>query len=84
MALFNFNIKHHLTHFTFNSLFTAITFAIILVFNDIIDYHLRKTDYFHKDRHPYIKGCIHAVNIFAIYMIVSYLFYYIFGWGHSV
>ena len=83
MPLFNFNIKHHRTHFIFNSLFTAITFAIILVFDDIIDQHLENLPYFHKDKHPYIKGWVHAINIFAIYMIISYIFYYIFGWGNG-
>ena len=57
--------------------------AIILVFNDVIDAYLEQMPFFHKDKHPYIKGCVHAVNIFTIYMIVSYVFYYTFGWGRG-
>ena len=42
MALFKFNQKHHGTAFFFNALFTAVTFAIILVFNDQLDKYLEK------------------------------------------
>ena len=80
MPLFKFS-KHHRTHFVLNSLFAGLTFAIILVFNDIIDEHLEQLPFFHKDKHHYIKGCVHAVNIFTIYMVVSYIFYFAFGWG---
>lgn len=83
MPLFKFS-KHHRTHFVLNSLFAGLTFAIILVFNDIIDDHLEQMPFFHKDKHPYIKGCVHAVNIFTIYMVVSYIFYFAFGWGDVI
>ena len=60
MALFNFNIKHHRTRFVLNSLFNSLTFAIILVFNDVIDDYLEQIPFFHKEKHPYfynLYGC---------------------------
>ena len=49
MALFKFNYKHRGTAFFFNALFTAVTFAIILVFNDQLDKYLANQHYFHDD-----------------------------------
>ena len=66
MSLFKFNYKHHGTAFFFNALFTAVTFAIILVFNDQLDKYLEKQDYFHDDTHPYIKGGVHAISILIV------------------
>ena len=56
MAIFKFNYKQHSTAFFFNALFTAVTFATILVFNDKVDDYLEKQHYFNKDTHPYVKG----------------------------
>ena len=83
MAIFKFNYKEHTTAFFFNALFTAVTFAAILVFNDQVDTYLEKQHYFTKDTHPYVKGAIHTITILIWTFIVTYLFKFIFGWGDT-
>ena len=83
MALFKFNYKDHKTAFFFNALFTAVSFAAILVFNDQVDTYLEKQHYFTKDTHPYVKGAIHTLTILIWTFIVTYLFKFIFGWGDT-
>jgi len=83
MALFKFNYKDHKTAFFFNALFTAVSFAAILVFNDQVDTYLEKQHYFTKDTHPYVKGAIHTITILIWTFIVTYLFKFIFGWGDT-
>ena len=46
MAIFKFNYEHRGTSFFFNALFTSVTFAIILVFNDQLDKYLEQQKYF--------------------------------------
>ena len=41
MAIFKVNNKHQGTSFFLNALFTAITFAVVLVFNDLIEDYYR-------------------------------------------
>ena len=84
MALFKFNHKHRGTAFFFNALFTAVTFAIILVFNDQLDKYLEKQDYFHDDTHPYIKGGVHAISILIVTFVLTYIFRFVFGWGNTL
>ena len=83
MALLKFNYKDHKTAFFFNALFTAVSFAAILVFNDQVDTYLEKQHYFTKDTHPYVKGAIHTITILIWTFIVTYLFKFIFGWGDT-
>ena len=83
MALVKFNYKDHKTAFFFNALFTAVSFAAILVFNDQVDTYLEKQHYFTKDTHPYVKGAIHTITILIWTFIVTYLFKFIFGWGDT-
>ena len=84
MTLFKFNYKHRPTSFFFNALFTAVTFAIILVFNDQPDKYLANQHYFHDDTHPYIKGGVHTVIILIVTFVITYLFRYLFGWGNTL
>jgi hypothetical protein len=84
MALFKFNYKHHGTAFFFNALFTAVTFAIILVFNDQLDKYLAKQHYFHADTHPYVKGIVHAMIILIVTFTLTYVFRFVFGWGGAL
>ena len=42
MAVFYFNHKKPSVAFFFNAFFTAVTFAVILVFNDNIDDYLKQ------------------------------------------
>jgi len=83
MALFKFNYKEHTTAFFFNALFTAVTFATILVFNDKVDDYLEKQHYFSDDTHPYVKGGVHTITILVWTFIITYLFKFIFGWGDT-
>ena len=57
MAIFKFNYEHRGTSFSL-MLFTSVTFAIILVFNDQLDKYLEQQKYFREDTHPYIKDVI--------------------------
>ena len=84
MALFKFNQKHHGTAFFFNALFTAVTFAIILVFNDQLDKYLENQHYFLDDTHPYVKDGVHAVSILIVTFTLTYVFRYTFGWGNTL
>ncbi len=81
MGLIKINHKNPNTAFFFNSIHTAIIFASVLVFNDYIDkkYNLVNTTQDHL-----IKKTIHIVSIFIFYLIMTYLFRYIFGWGDSL
>ena len=83
MAIFKFNYREHSTAFFFNALFTAVTFATILVFNDKVDDYLEKQHYFNKDIHPYVKGGVHTITILVWTFIITYLFKFIFGWGDT-
>ena len=71
MAIFKFNYEHRGTSFFFNALFTSVTFAIILVFNDQLDKYLEQQKYFREDTHPYIKG----VQIRRRYFTCNLCFY---------
>ena len=84
MAIFKFNYREHTTAFFFNALFTAVTFATILVFNDYVDKYLEEQHYFTPDTHPYVKGGIHTMTILVWTFIVTYLFKFIFGWGDTM
>lgn len=84
MALFKFNYENRKTAFFFNALFTAVTFTIILIFNDQVDKYLEKQKYFHEYTHPYLKGLVHGICILFITLIITYLFYYVFGWGNTL
>ena len=83
MAIFKFNYREHSTAFFFNALFTAVTFATILVFNDKVDDYLEKQHYFNEDTHPYVKGGVHTITILVWTFIITYLFKFIFGWGDT-
>ena len=84
MAIFKFNYAHRGTSFFFNALFTSVTFAIILVFNDQLDKYLEQQKYFREDTHPYIKGAVHAVGILLVTFVFTYVFRFVFGWGNTL
>ena len=44
MALYKVNHNNPSIAFFFNALFTAVTFSVILVFNDYVDDYLHKLD----------------------------------------
>ena len=79
--VFKFNQRDMNTAFFFNALFTAITFAIVLVFNDIIEVEYPAL----KNNMTSIqKGIIHTVIIFLFTFILTYVFRFLFGWGDTL
>jgi len=79
--VFKFNQKDMNTAFFFNALFTAVTFAIVLVFNDFIEDEYTE---FKNKMTPIQKGAIHTVVIFLFTFILTYVFRFLFGWGDTL
>ena len=81
MVLIKINNKNATTAFFFNALFTAVTFAVILVFNDYVDdefKHLKE-----KLSVP-VKVMLHTLIILIFTFGLTYLFKYVFGWGNAL
>ena len=83
MSIFKVNNKHQGTSFFLNALFTAITFAVVLVFNDLIDDYY-KHYYDQKKMNPFLKGFLHILLILLFTFILTYAFKILFGWGDSL
>ena len=81
MGLIKINHKNPDIAFLFNSMHTAIIFAAVLVFNDYID---KKYDLVNTTKDHIIKKGIHIISIFIFYLILTYLFKFLFGWGNSL
>tara|TARA_Y100000310_G_C20066897_1_gene527554 strand:+ start:281 stop:538 length:258 start_codon:yes stop_codon:yes gene_type:complete len=83
MAIFYFNHNKPAVAFFFNAFFTAVTFAVILVFNDRVDEYL-KNMVIKENIKPFVKGSIHTILILVFTLILTYLFRLLFGWGDSM
>ena len=83
MAIFYFNHKKPSVAFFFNAFFTAVTFAVILVFNDKIDDYLKQLTIKNNIK-PYLKVTIHTILILIFTLAITYLFRILFGWGDSM
>ena len=81
MALIKINNKNIATAFFFNALFTAVTFAVILVFNDYIDDELK---HIKKKLSPPVKLTVHTLIILIFTLGLTYLFKFVFGWGNAL
>jgi hypothetical protein len=83
MVFFKVNNKDTHVAFFFNAFFTAVTFAVILVFNDFVDDYLRSVHTTRFSKHL-MKGSIHALFILFFTLFVTYFFHFTFGWGNSM
>ena len=81
MALIKINNNNPTTAFFFNALFTAVTFAVILVFNDYVDDEFK--DIKEKLSVP-VKVTVHTLIILIFTFGLTYLFKYVFGWGNAL
>ena len=79
----NFNHKNRFTAFAFNAVFAALSFAIILVYDDWLENYLKRTIKKKKFKH-YIKLIVHSINIFFFSLLLTYILYWLFGWGNSL
>ena len=84
IPLINLNHKNHNNAFFFNALYSAVIFAVVLIFNDYVDKFLDKKKEF-KDHHKKsIKVFIHFITTFILTLGLIYLFWVIFGWGNTL
>ena len=83
MAIFYFNHNKPAVAFFFNAFFTAVTFAVILVFNDNVDKYLQDM-VVKENMKPFIKGSVHTILILIFTLALTYLFRILFGWGDSM
>ena len=81
MSFIKVNHKSPGVAFFFNSVFTAIIFAAVLIFNDYID---RKYNLVNNNSEHILKGGVHAISIFIFALLITYLFRILFGWGNSL
>ncbi len=83
MALYKVNHNNPSIAFFFNALFTAVTFSVILVFNDYVDDYLHKLE-LQDNIKPVVKGGLHALLILVFTFLLTYLFRYLWGFGDSM
>ena len=80
MALLKINLSRYFTAFFFHALFSAITLAFVLVFNDMVDNYLIN-NVPDKDLNPKLKIGIHIIIVLVFTFMLAYVFKLLFGWG---
>ena len=81
MSVIKINNNDMTTAFFFNALFTAVTFAVILVFNDYVDDEFKD---FKESLSTPVKVTLHTLIILIFTFGLTYLFKYAFGWGNAL
>lgn len=81
MSLLRVNNKDIQTGFFLNSLFSAIIFSFLFVFNEIITDILDRYDVSNKSKRYLFRLVAHSLIILMITFLISHLFRYVFGWG---
>lgn len=79
MAIFKVDHKSSKVSFLLNATFTAVSFALIFIFNDFVDWGLEKIDH---ETHikASLKVVIHFASILVFSIVLSYIFRFLFGW----
>ena len=82
MAIFKIDHKSPQVSFLLSASFTAISFALIFIFNDFVDWGLEEADH---EAHikASLKVFIHFISILIFSITLSYLFRFLFGWKIS-
>jgi len=81
MALIAVNNKDIQTGFFLNSLFSALTFSFLFVFNQVITDLIDRYKVSKKWKRYLSRLGLHFLIIIILTFLLSHVFKYVFGWG---